>query len=967
MGKEDRKGDIGEYVHALVKSPIMGPDVVFHKVLDPVPGRLLFPPFQGYDDLFGAIAGVVGIKGLYTHQASGIERVLAKNSVVVATPTASGKTLVYNIPVLKTLLENPRARALYLFPLKALARDQQRVFEGLAAAVSPSDPPSAAIYDGDTSAWRRRKIRSNPPAVIMTNPDMLHLAFLPHHEVWRPFFENLRFVVIDEIHTYRGVMGSHMAHVFRRLLRICRHYGSDPVFVAGSATISNPAELAEKLTGRRIEALTESGAPRGRRHVVFLNPSTGPASAAIQLLKAAVYRNLRTIVYTQSRKLAELISIWINRKGNARFDRISSYRAGLLPSQRRDIEAKLASGELLAVVSTSALELGIDIGDLDLCLLVGYPGSAMATWQRGGRVGRSGQESAMILVAGDDALDQYFMRNPSEFINRQPEAAVINPDNPVIVEKHLLCAAAEQPLDIAEPFMEEESIRKAVHRMETRGELLRSADGRRLFTSRKRPHRDVDLRGVGKSFRIVCSSTGEHIGDIDGHRVFRDAHPGAVYLHMGKTWVIQDIDVDSMRVKAARKNVAYYTRHRSRKETRILETASQKEIAGITVCEGRLKVTETITGYEKLRLYAGKKMGIEPLDLPPIVFETRGFWMVIPSDIQERAEKEYRHFMGGIHAIEHAVIGVLPAFVMCDRNDLGGISMTFHTQVGAPVIFIYDAVAGGIGLSRQAYTRVKDILEFTKKIIAQCPCRRGCPSCVHSPKCGSGNRPIDKGCALYLLEEVLSSRKANVGVARTVQGDAVRAQPGKTVVRDPAPVKRPSRFAVFDIETRRSAAEVGGWHRADRMGISCIVLYDSAADEYTHFLEEQARDFIRRLSQFDLVIGFNNKRFDNKVLSAFTDADLSALPTLDILDEVHKTIGYRLSLDSLAGTTLGVKKSADGLQALRWWKQGKIEKIIEYCKKDVEITRDLYLYGRKHGYLLFTNKAKQKVRLPVSW
>ncbi|MFZ5564640.1 MAG: DEAD/DEAH box helicase [Thermodesulfobacteriota bacterium] len=950
---------VGEYIQSLVTSPRMAGEVVYHAALEPEPGRTAPVPQRADNgDFFSAL----GIHGLYTHQAEGISRILAGENVVVATPTASGKTLIYNIPVLQRLRENPSVRALYLYPLKALARDQLRAFLETAEAAGMGETVSAAIYDGDTTAWHRKKIRDNPPPVLMTNPDMLHLGLLPYHENWHELFANLAFVVIDEIHTYRGVMGSHMAHVFRRLRRICNYHGSDPLFVAGSATIANPGELAGQLTGRPVTAVTKSGAPRGRRHVVFMNPVTGPVATTIQLLRAALHRGLRTIVYTQSRKLAELISIWAEKKG-PQAGLISSYRAGYLPDERRDIERKLAAGELLAVISTSALELGIDIGDLDLCLLVGYPGSVMATWQRGGRVGRAGQESALILIAGEDALDQYFMRNPKAFLDLPPEAAVINPGNPAIVEKHLVCAAAEHRIFVDEPFMRDSALKQAAGRLEKKGELLRSEDGQYLFAARRRPHRDVDLRGVGRSFRVICARTGDHIGDIDGLRVFRDAHPGAVYLHMGQTYVVRELDTEALRVTADRQAVHYYTKPRSNKDTEILEVFQTRQADGITVCTGRLRVTETITGYEKWRLSAKKRIGVEPLDLPPLVFETQGVWLVIPPRIQEEAEDGYRHFMGGIHAIEHAMIGVLPFFVMCDRNDLGGISMTYHPQTGAPAIFIYDAVAGGIGLSRQAYDRISDILAFTHNLIHQCPCKTGCPACVHSPKCGSGNRPIDKSCAVYLLGRMRERPRPGT---QPKTRPPVMAQP-QACVAPPAPAREHIRFAVFDIETQRSADEVGGWHRADRMGISCAVLYDSATDTYDAFLEHQVAEFVDRLSAVDLVVGFNNKRFDNRVLAGYSAADLSRLPTLDILEEVHKTLGYRLSLDSLAEITLGAKKSASGMQALLWWKQGEIDKIVEYCKKDVQITKDLYLYGKAHGYLLFRNKAKQHVRLPVCW
>ena len=449
-----------------------------------------------------------GIHDLYRHQVDAIDLIRSGRHLVVATPTASGKTLIYNLPVMENMLKNPDSKALYIFPLKALAQDQLRTFEALMKH-NGDVKPKIEIYDGDTSAWHRKRIREAPPNILLTNPEMIHLSLLPHHQKWADFFCNLDTVVVDEVHTYRGIMGSHMAQVFRRLRRICSFYGADPTFVFCSATVSNPAQLAEQLTGLTVDTITKSGAPLGKKHVVFINPVQGPAQTAILLLKAALHRGLRTIVYTQSRKLTELIAIWAGSQSGPFAQRISAYRAGFLPEERREIEARLAQGDLLAVISTSALELGIDIGDLDLCLLVGYPGTVVATWQRGGRVGRSGQKSALVLIAGEDALDQYFMRHPEDFLNREPEAAVVNPYNTDIMSRHIICAAAELPLKSNEPFLLDEHVKNGCTWPRGKGRTLRSADGMELYSSRLAPHRHVDLRGTGNRFHIVSKNNRE--------------------------------------------------------------------------------------------------------------------------------------------------------------------------------------------------------------------------------------------------------------------------------------------------------------------------------------------------------------------------------------------------------------------------------------------------------------------------
>ena len=1004
-----QKTDIKEYVQSLVSSKRLGSQVVYHKILPDQPARLSKTkhPWPGQ---IRRIITAQGIRGLYKHQADAVDLIRSGRHVAVATPTASGKTLIYNLPMMEKILRNPDSKALYIFPLKALAQDQLRTFEAM-IQYSKEITPAIAIYDGDTSAWHRKRIRESPPNILLTNPEMIHLSLLPHHQKWADFFGKLEMVVVDEVHTYRGIMGSHMAQVFRRLQRICAYYGAAPTFVFCSATVSNPAQLTRQLTGLNVDTITKSGAPLGKKHVVFINPIQGPAQTAILLLKAALHRGLRTIVYTQSRKLTELIAIWAGSQSGPFMNRISAYRAGFLPEERREIEAKLAKGELLAVISTSALELGIDIGDLDLCLLVGYPGTVVATWQRGGRVGRSGQDSTLVLIAGEDALDQYFMRHPENFLKQEPEAAVVNPYNTEILSRHIICAAAELPLKTDEAFASNEHVLKAIRTLEESGALLTSGDGTEIYSSRTAPHRHVDLRGTGNRYNIVGSSTGKNKGEIDEFRAFKETHPGAIYLHKGDTFLVDVLDLDTKTVKVSRVKVDYYTRVRSEKNTEILEIYDSKKVFETECYVGRLKVTDQVLGYEKWRIHSKKRLSNVPLDLPPLIFETQGLWFKIPVHIQRQAEAQYLHFMGGIHAVEHAAIGIFPLLVMADRNDLGGISTPFHPQVSSAAVFIYDGVPGGAGLSRQAFKRAKDLLENTLDVIRACPCESGCPSCVHSPKCGSGNRPIDKVAAIFILNNIMFERNSKTQIKRFTHTPSrknsvpspekiipfqhnrpeakrdtksvshkrllrkrmlERRKGLKSKCKLPPELKTPVRrsgirFCIFDIETQRSAQEVGGWHRADLMGISCAVLYDSAKDQYFEFLDEQTNELIEHLKRCDLVVGFNVKRFDFRVLGGYSDFNFESLPTLDILEEIHNRLGYRLSLDHLARVTLGTEKTANGLQALQWWKQGRIREIIDYCKKDVEITRDLFLYGQKNGYLLFMNKAKKTVRIPVEW
>jgi DEAD/DEAH box helicase domain-containing protein len=960
MGKIHQPASkIHEYLQSLINSRRLGTQVVFQTTLPENIASWAETRAEWPREIRKALRSL-GIHSLYRHQAQAIDLIRNKQHVIVATPTASGKTLIYNLPVLEHFQKDNNSKSLYIFPLKALAQDQLHAFEQM--AIHFAEPkPTAAVYDGDTSAYRRKQIRTTPANVILTNPEMLHLSFLAHHRKWSKLFKNLQTVVVDEVHTYRGVMGSHVAQIFRRLHRICRLYGASPTFVFSSATVANPDRLAEQLTGLPVTAITASGAPRKNRSLVFINPETGPAQVAILLLKAALHRGLRTIVYTQSRKLTELIALWAGNQSGDLANRISAYRAGFLAEERRDIEMRLSRGDLLAVISTSALELGIDIGDLDLCILVGYPGTVVSTWQRGGRVGRSGQDSALIMVAGEDALDQFFMRNPQDFINRGPETAVVNPHNSQILTQHLECAAAELPLKVDEPLYNQKNAVKVLEELEKDGTILRSADGRELYARRNTPHRYVNIRGAGHRFQIVDNRTAKNKGEIDELRAFRETHPGAIYLHRGDTYIVDSIDIRTRVIKVSRTEVEYYTQVRGYKDTEILEVYEQKSVWGTMAFTGRLKVTDQITEYEIRQIHGKKLVNKVPLDLPPQIFETEGLWFKIPQRIHYDARSEHLDFMGGIHAVEHAAIGIFPLLIMADRNDIGGLSTPYHPQLNCAVVFIYDGVAGGIGLNREAFKHVDRLLAHTLSAIRDCTCESGCPSCVHSPKCGSANRPMDKSAAIFILEEL-----KKMATTRPPKSPAVIKPHASESVSSIKPPKA-LHYGVFDLETQRSAAEVGGWHRANLMKISCIVLYDSRQDRFIDFMESQIPRFIEYLQGLDLVVGFNIKRFDYQVLNGYSDFNFMQLNNLDILEEVKKHLGFRLSLSHLATACLGVDKTADGLQALQWWKEGRILEIIEYCRQDVKITRDLFHYGRKKGHLVFKNREDEMARIPVDW
>ena len=968
------------FIEKLKRHRYYAPQVVYHQPFPPQKASFSrletdFPP---------ALARALerlGIHRLYSHQVEAVEKVRRGKNVVIATPTASGKTLTYNLPVVEKLLQSPEGKALYLFPLKALEQDQLKAFQEFVQPFQQPLPLKAEIYDGDTSSYRRRKIRESIPPVLISNPDMVHLSLLPFHAQWEGFFRNLKFVVIDELHTYKGIFGSHLTQVLRRLERVCDFYGAIPQIIACSATIANPQAFAEKLTGLPFEAVTESGAPRSGRHFLFLNPNTSPYTLAAKLFLECIDAGFRTLAFTQARKITELLHTWVLKDRPDLRDRVSSYRAGFLPEERREIESRLVSGQLRGVISTSALELGIDIGGLDVCILVGYPGTIAATWQRGGRVGRADRESLIALIAQPDALDQYFMHHPQDFFGRGFESAVVDPDNSVVVSKHLVCASAEIPLRMDESIIPVQNYTSLLDQLVSDGELLKSASGREWFSHRLNPHRLVDIRSAGEGFTIFEEETKRLIGQIGVPRVYSECHPGAIYLHRAEPYLVTHLDQGKREAWAKQAEVDYYTRALTEKETEILSVVRTQSFPHFTACYGRLKVTERVRGFEKRRIFGQDLLSVHELEMPSHVFETMGLWIVLPGEMAQKLKEEGLHFMGGIHAVEHASIALFPLFALCDRNDVGGICYPIHPQLEKPAIFIYDGYPGGVGLADYGYGVVEKLLRKTLALIHECPCVDGCPSCVHSPKCGSGNKPLDKRAAEYVLEWLLGEAKPEKRKVSGAQATFLSPEPSPA---EPEPVEpkavtvapTPSwlreelgrhRILIVDVETQRSAEEVGGWHNKHLMRVAAAVAYDSMEDTYLTFQEDRVHELIEKLKAGDLVVGFNIVDFDYQVLKAYTSFRFQQLRTFDLLQEVSRQLGYRLSLGHLAHKTLNTEKSADGLQSLQWFKEGKMEEIITYCKKDVEITKDLFLFGLANGYLLFETKAGQRVRLPVDW
>ncbi|MFH1381821.1 MAG: DEAD/DEAH box helicase [Chloroflexota bacterium] len=708
-----------------------------------------------------------GISALYTHQAEAVNAARQGKNVMVATASASGKTLCYNIAVLQSLLTEPNSRAIYLFPTKALAQDQLR---SLREFFFPDllKVGDFATFDGDTPQAERGDIKQRT-RIILTNPDMLHVGILPNHRSWSKFFRNLRYVVVDEAHIYRGVFGSHVACVLRRLRRLCHYYGSNPQFICCSATIANPGEHAEKLTGLSCTVVDNDGSPHGSKEFVFWNPPLvnraksarrSANSEATNLFTELVNQDIRTLTFARTRRLTELIYSYARDKLTeikpALVPRIKPYRAGYLPEERRQIERELFNGKLLGVVATVALELGIDVGDLDATVLNGYPGSIASTWQQAGRSGRRTGSSLSILIGLDNPLDQYFMRNPESFFGKTFENALVNPDNPYILRAHLLCAAWESPLIKSDEVFFGPLYTQERDALEKQGLLRERLRRWYLPPAIAYPAQAIGIRSTSnQNYSIIDTTDGSLLETVEASVAMFQIHPGAIYLHQGESYLVNDLDLASRTAYAAPATVSYYTQTKEITDLRITKTLREKYCGPVKVCLGEVEVTTIVVGFKKKAQYTEEVIGEEPLDLPPQHFPTVALWFDVPAQAVEKLDEEQLDFAGGLHAAEHAAISILPLFALCDRNDIGGVSTPLHADTGQAQIFIYDGYPGGIGIAEKGFDIVKDLWRATLKAISECPCRDGCPSCIQSPKCGNNNEPLDKKAAQVLLQGLL--------------------------------------------------------------------------------------------------------------------------------------------------------------------------------------------------------------------
>jgi DEAD/DEAH box helicase domain-containing protein len=732
--------NVAQIVDDLQKDAAFRQSLTAWKTLPARPAR--YAPFpEGLEPrLVEGLAGR-GIHQLYTHQAEAVDAILKGENVCVVTPTASGKTLCYNIPVLNRLIQNPKARALYLFPTKALSQDQ--VTE-LKSTIDDLDVKIGTYtFDGDTPSSARKAVRS-AGHIVVTNPDMLHAGILPHHTIWIRLFENLEYVVIDEIHHYRGVFGSHLANVLRRLKRICAFYGSNPQFICCSATINNPKEIAERVIEKPVRLIDNNGAPTGDRHFLFFNPPVVNAELGIRRSSVKEATRLATrfldsrvqcIIFARSRLRVEILTTYLKqavRRMKKDHNLVRGYRGGYLPTERRAIEEGLRKGEIMTVVSTNALELGIDIGSLDVCIMTGYSGSVASTWQQAGRAGRRSSVSLVILVASSAPLDQYIISHPEYFFEQAPESATIDPNNLIIVTSHLKCAAFELPFVDGEGFgLDPASTKEVLQYLEDNG-VLRHVRDKWHWSADAYPAEDVSLRTAAPG-NVVILDTSDHgrvIGEVDLFSAPVEVYENAVYLHQSVQYTIDKLDLEDRKAYARPVEVDYYTDAQIKVDLKVLDVFERDASPHADRCYGELSVTWLPTMYKKIKFGTHENVGFGEIHLPESTMHTTAFWLEFPEDTCERFKMEQKEMGEALNALANALRQVAPVQVLCDLSDIRAQAMVRAPFSERPTVYLYETYPGGVGFSEKLYTHHERLLQAAVALMAGCSCSEGCPSCV---------------------------------------------------------------------------------------------------------------------------------------------------------------------------------------------------------------------------------------------
>ncbi len=706
---------------------------------------------------------------LYKHQADSYEAINNNENIIITTPTASGKTLAFNLPVMNTMINDNNATSLYIYPAKALANDQLSVLKNLENDLNIKINPRR--YDGDTPKSKRKNIRDTS-RIVLTNPYQLHLILSWHHQ-WKKFYSNLKYIIIDEAHYYKGVFGSNVAYLIRRLKRIANNYGSSPQFILSSATLANPLELANKLTGEKFKLIDNDASPSGEKDFILYNPFknyrrtkvNGSKAPSVHIETENIFnylmmKDIQTLCFTVSRKITELIARWSQndmKKIKPKLaHRITAYRAGYRVNEREEIENGLKSRKYLGVTCTNALELGINIGTLDAVIISGYPGTMISTWQQSGRAGRSNQKSLAILIAFENQLDQYFMNNPKFFFDKSHENAIIDLNNEILKNAHLQCAAKELPLtsqDSEKYFNISEDTLKSLARKKI---LIQNYNKEYVYLKGDNPAFNHPIDQLSEE-RFKVMNNGNLLEIMDRSQVYREAHEGAVLINKGETYTVNNVNLSQKYVNVVKQEVDYHTMVLNNTEINIEKKISKTKYGDLIIYFGELTVKEDYYKYKKLHF--SKSLGTFNLDLPPLKFKTKGLWFSIPEKLKNEIEEKYTEnevYEGGLHGVEHALISLFPLHVMCDRFDIGGLSTNYHKDTQQATIFIYDAYEGGIGITEKAIDIFPDLLKSTKDLLDNCECVSGCPSCIYSPKCGNDNKPLNKDSTKDILNYMCS-------------------------------------------------------------------------------------------------------------------------------------------------------------------------------------------------------------------
>ncbi len=750
---------VAQILDKLAHTPEFRDNVTHWQVLPARPAQYVdFPPHLN-GQLVGAV-GEMGIGQLYSHQAEALQALAAGRHVAVVTPTASGKTLCYNLPVLNTILSWPEARALYLFPTKALSQDQVAELHDLITLLGADI--KTFTFDGDTPASARQAIRTSGH-IVVTNPDMLHQGILPHHTKWLRLFENLHYVVIDEIHNYRGVFGSHLANVIRRLKRVCRFYGSNPQFICCSATVANPKELAERLLEDEVQLVDNNGAPRGEKHFILYNPPVvnrelgirrSSVREAQRIARYFLAGEVQTIIFARSRLRVEVLLSYLKetmRQLHKPEETVRGYRGGYLPSERREIERGLRSGQILGVVSTNALELGIDIGQLDACIMAGYPGTIASTWQQAGRAGRRRDASVAILVASSAPLDQYIVNHPEYFFGQPPEAGIIDPNNLLVLMSHVKCAAFELPFEDGEQFGVE-TTGKILEYLE-QNQVLHRSEGKYHWASDIYPAEEVSLRSASTGNFVIIDTTTKGrervIGEVDQFSAPMLVHEGAIYMHESRQYHVDTLDWERRKAYVHEVAVDHYTDAEEKTYIKVLEVEAQEAVPGGHKAIGEVSVTTIPTIYKKIKFGTHENVGWGKISLPELEMHTTAYWWEIAPEQLAPLAFDQATLADALKAVANVLANVAPVFALCDPRDLHGVPMVRSPFSQLPTVYLYESHPGGVGLSRRLFHLHPDLLMAARELIARCPCTAGCPSCVGPPlEVGKAG----KGEALRLLE-----------------------------------------------------------------------------------------------------------------------------------------------------------------------------------------------------------------------